>query len=523
MDDKIIISNRSALTAKYTPAGVAKIKASIGALIASDKTRGISTRYVYLDDAATMKRYGGKAVSVAADPSQNKAAVDAIFKSATPAYLMLLGAIDVIPHQDLSNPLYTKDGDDDKDAWGDLPYACDGAYSRDIANFRGPTRVVGRLPDLVGAKQPTHLLSLLATAGKYKARPSADYSAYFGLSTFAWRKSTALSLENVFGASSALKLSPPNGPSHPAGQLGALAHFVNCHGGDADPSYYGQKASYYPKSLTSKSVSGKIRPGTVAAVECCYGAQLYDSVTLALPLPICQQYLAQGAYGFFGSSTIAYGPASGNGSADLITQYFLSAVLTGASIGRATLMARQQFVQQVTELDPADLKTLAQFSLLGDPSITPVVATSATGVPKGMNIVDAERQERHERRVKAKALGDFLHDTKPTASRKTSGRRSPSVKKALANIAREAGIGSRREFMAYAVKQPPGSRAARGKSISAASRYFVAVYRPKADDMPIAAVAKEVKGRIVGYRIYEGKGCRAQMGVRNGSRGSRVE
>jgi hypothetical protein len=79
MDDKIIVSNRTALTAKYTPAGVARIKAAVGALIASDKARGISTRYVYLDDAAAMKKFGGKAVSVAKDPSQNKAAVDAIF------------------------------------------------------------------------------------------------------------------------------------------------------------------------------------------------------------------------------------------------------------------------------------------------------------------------------------------------------------------------------------------------------------------------------------------------------------
>src|SRR4029453_14340311 len=105
--------------------------------------------------------------------------------------------------------------------------------------------------------------------------------------------------------------------------------------------------------------------GAGAAVECCYGAQLYDSVTLSLPLPICQRYLIQGAYGYFGSSTIAYGPEEGNGAADLITQYFLLAILDGASLGRAALQARQQFVQQTGELDPVDLKTLGQFNLLG--------------------------------------------------------------------------------------------------------------------------------------------------------------
>ncbi len=517
MDDKVIVTNRSALVAKYGTAGAKKIQSAVDALVASDKSRGISTRLIYLDDAAAMKRGGGKRVADASDPRQNKEAVDAIFKSTNPAYLMLLGAIDVIPHQDLTNPLFKPPDDTDQYAFGDLPYACDAPYSRDIASFRGPTRVVGRLPDLTGAKQPTHLLSVLSISAKYKSRPAAAYGAFFGLSAYAWRKSTSLSLENVFGSSTALKLSPPSGPRHPAGQLAALAHFINCHGGDSDPSFYGQKGSSYPKSLTSQSVNGKIRSGTVATAECCFGAQLYDSVTLNLPPPICQQYLAQGAYGYFGSSTIAYGPATGNGSADLITQYFLAAVLEGASLGRAALTARQKFVQQAAELDPADLKTLAQFSLLGDPSIHPLVSSEATEVPKGMAKSDAARQQRQERRVKAKALGDFLHDTKPTASKKAPRRRrSAAVEKTLRSIARQAGIGRRRDFTAYVVRRPPGARRLSGKQISGASHYFVAVYRKSLDGYAVAAVAKEVDGRIVGYRIYEEKMC----SVRSASRGS---
>ena len=37
-------------------------------------------------------------------------------------------------------------------------------YSRDIATFRGPTRVVGRLPDLAGANEPDYLIALLRWA-----------------------------------------------------------------------------------------------------------------------------------------------------------------------------------------------------------------------------------------------------------------------------------------------------------------------------------------------------------------------
>ena len=424
---------------------------------------------------------------------------------------MILGTIDVVPHQDIANPAFDAPDDPDKNADGDLPYACDAPYSRDIATFKGPSRVVGRLPDLTGAKEPSYILSLLSIAARYQSNDATDYGGYFGLSTQSWRKSTAQSLFNVFGNSTALTLAPPSGPRHPAGRLAPLAHFINCHGGQADPVFYGEKGNSQPESLTSKSIAGKIKPGTVAAVECCYGAELYDSVTLALPMPICQRYLVQGAYGYFGSSTIAYGPEEGNGAADLITQYFLLSVMDGASLGRAALVARQQFIRQTAELDPVDLKTLGQFSLLGDPSIHPAKVESATLVPKGTDVEASARVDRRARRAKLRANGRLLDETKPTASRKaTDVRKSPTVRKELANIAREAGMGSKKEFTAFKVKNPKGTRARGSKAAPVASRYYVAVFRPKRRSnkkapLSVAAVAKEVSGRIVGYRIYTEK------------------
>lgn len=507
MDDKIIVSNRSALVAKYGSGGLAKVQAAVKKLVAADKQRGIGTRLVFLDDAKAMKAHGGSAVVDATSPRQNKAAIDAICRKVKPEYLMILGAWDVVPHQDLRNPVYSPSDDADEWAYGDLPYACEAAYSRDIARFRGPTRVVGRLPDLTGASSPAYLLKLLGIAAAAKSRAVTDYAAYFGLSTHSWRKSTALSLFNVFGNDAALTLSPPRGPSHPAKRLAPLAHFINCHGGGSDPTFYGEKGNQQPEALTTGSIGGKIRQGTVAAVECCYGAQLYDSVTLALPLPICQEYLRQGAYGYFGSSTIAYGPAEGNGAADLITQHFLLAILDGASLGRAALLARQKFVEQVAELDPVDLKTLGQFSLLGDPSLHPAQIPSPTGIPKGVGAAEAIRQQRNARRAKLAVQGEFLQRTKPTASKKAkSARKSATVQQALRNIAKKAGIVDAKPFVAYDVSAPPGARRrGTGKSSSIASRYFVAVAKPAgpASVRLVAAVAKEVGGSIVGYRIYE--------------------
>lgn len=511
MDDKLIVTNRSALIAKYKSAGLAKVKAAIDAMIAADATRGIKSRLVYLDNATAMKKYKGKAVTDAGDVRQVKAAIDAIFKAGDPEYLMILGAPDVVPHGDMTNPVFDPPDDDDEVAWGDLPYACDAPYARDIAKFKGPTRVVGRLPDLRGAKEPSHLVRLLDLTTKHKRRDVTEYSRYFGLSTHSWRKSSALSLFNTFGNSTALLLAPPAGPTHPAAKLAPRSHFINCHGGPSDPQFYGEKGTSQPVSLTSKSIAGKIKPGTVAAVECCYGGELYDSVTLALPLPICQHYLIQGTAGYFGSTTIAYGPEEGNGAADLITQYFLMAILEGASLGRAALLARQRFVQQTGELDPVDLKTLAQFNLLGDPSVTPASVESPTDVPKGGDAEASRRILRRQRRAKLREVGDFLENTKPTASRRAKRtRKSPTVQRALANIAREAGFGARKPFTAYDVKLPPGGRKGGAKAATTASRYFVAVYRRKAKpgtprEHSVAAVAKEVDGRIIGYRIYREK------------------
>ena len=508
MDDKIIVTNRSALVRKYGSKGLAAIRKALRALTAADKRRGIKSRVVYLDNKAGMKKMGGKAVMNATDPRENKAAIDAVFKSTNPDYLMILGAPDVVPHQDLDNPAYSPPDDDDAPAWGDLPYACDAPYSRDPARFVGPTRVVGRLPDLVSADEPSYLVALLKTAAGYQSRSQVHYASHFGLSAAVWQGSTRLSLNNIFGNADTLLLAPPSGPHYPGGQLRRRAHFINCHGGPASPEFQGQKGQSYPTSLTTQATVGQIIEGTVAAVECCYGAELYDAITLAIDSPICQSYLRQGAYGYLGSTTIAYGPADDNGAADLICQYFLLNVLDGASIGRAALMARQQFVENTAQMDPFDLKTLAQFCLLGDPSVHPVARPGGTGVPKGVATADAEHFFRAERRAKLKLAGAFLTKTKPTASKRVpTGKLPPSAKAALSNIAKLAGLGANQKYTAFTVRNAPVSKSRAAKDATAPSRYHITIGtlgRETTDKIKhgVAVVAKELDGRVVGYRIY---------------------
>lgn len=508
MDDKVIVTNRSALMKKYGRQGLAKIRQALRGLSAADKKRGMKNRVVYLDDAKVMKKLGGKPVMIALDPRENKEAIDAVFTSLQPDYLMILGAQDVVPHQDLDNPVFRKNGDDDPTAWGDVPYACDAPYSRDPARFVGPTRVVGRMPDLVSAAEPSYLITLLKAATNAQRREADTYTGYFGLSAEKWQGSTRLSLNNIFGQASNLLLSPSAGPHYQAGELKNRMHFINCHGGLASPEFQGQRGDSYPTSLTTKTTEGEIQDGTVAAVECCYGAELYDATTLGIDLPICQSYLRQGAYGYFGSTTIAYGPANANGAADLICQYFLLNVLEGASLGRAALAARQQFVQGTAQMDPIDLKTLAQFCLLGDPSVHPVLRNTPTTVPKGTVASQAERFFRAERRAKLQETGAFLSKTKPTASQQVALRKLPAAtKQALANIAKQAGLESSQSYSAFAVKGAPAPVRRTAKVAAAPFRYFVTVGTPgdgQSDKVKrgVAVVAKEMNGRIVGYRIY---------------------
>ena len=344
----------------------------------------------------------------------------------------------------------------------------------------------------------------------YQQRPLAQYLDYFALSVQLWKKSSALSLANIFGNARKLLLAPPTGSVAASRKLGPRSHFINCHGALADPRFYGEDRKGTPVALDSKDLRGRIREGTVAAVECCYGAELYDSAALKLPVPICQSYLAQSAYGYFGSTTIAYGPAEGNGAADLITQYFLLEVQAGHSLGLAALKAQQRYVEQVDELDPIDLKTLAQFYLLGDPSVQPVKIDSATRTPPAAAEVVAKRSTRAARRANTERIGHVLREVKPTASKPVEPTRSPAVRRQLTQIARQIGAPSAASFTAFAVqcagRSDGAKRAARGAA-DVADKYYLLIttadHLDKTDvGARVAVVARETAERIVAYRIY---------------------
>jgi hypothetical protein len=306
MPDKILVTNCAALKKKYGDQGFKDIRTAIGALVAADKARGLSTQLFDISDAAKMKTVKGTAVTSAKSERQCKDAVDAIYAALRPDYIVVLDAPDVVPHLALANPT---PGDRDANVPSDLPYACDAPFtSRDAAKYSAVTRVVGRITGITGAKEPGFFIKQLKNAAAFKGRKRGDYLRNFAISAEVWQKSTEESVNNIFGAK-AIKVCPPTGTPSVKKLLAPLAHFINCHGAQADPQFYGQHGTSYPVSMTSDDVTGGAGRNTIVAAECCYGAQLFDPSGAAGKIPISNAYLGAGAVAFFGSSTIAYGPA----------------------------------------------------------------------------------------------------------------------------------------------------------------------------------------------------------------------
>ncbi|MGE0363133.1 MAG: hypothetical protein AB7H93_07865 [Vicinamibacterales bacterium] len=273
LSSKIVVTNRGALLAKYGTGGVKAIEQAVKALATADAKRGLATRLVYLDGASL----GSARVTDASDPAENKAAVDAVARTHRPEYLVILGSRDVVPYQDLKNKLYDPadpDSDPDRFAGSDLPYACEAPYSQDVTKFLGPTRVVGRIPDLTAAATPAYLLARLKASGAAKPQPRPD--SCFALSAKVWVKSTKMSVRNILGAVPVVLTSPAAGPTFTTKALREKVHFVNCHGNESDHTFSGEHPKdVYATAMDSRKLKG-ISTGTVAAFECCFGAELYD-------------------------------------------------------------------------------------------------------------------------------------------------------------------------------------------------------------------------------------------------------
>lgn len=506
--DKLIITNSSALLNKYGTAGTKKIIAAVKQLVAADKKRNLRSMLVYLDNAAVMKKVKGKAVLDVTDAEQNKKAIDSLFTFYKSDYIMLLGAQDVIPHCRFRIPI---PDDDDTSIPADVPYACEAPFSRNAGDFIAPARVLGRLPDITGTTDPAYIIALIQNSIRWKSLTAADYQNYFSLSVKWWEKSTRLSIKNIFGNNKKIKLAPPAKGSYTKEALNAMMHFYNCHGGLRTSEFYGQpneQSNSFPVCMESTLLAGNIKYGTVATAECCYGGLLYNPYRPnKINIPIANAYLQNDAIAFAGSTTAAYGPADGQGAADYITQYFLIGILKGASTGRAFLEAQQRFVEKGdVKMDPTDLKTIIQFLLLGDPSLSPIAETPKT--TRGMTPVKTikneaahEVNERKQRRIKLTAKSVSINNTSD-APVKIDGTMNKSVKNEIDTVLKEYNFTGESK-MSYGFKKNKANRS-KGPGNAADYKYHVYGHKQKSDNINTVKllVIQEVNNQIMEIKEY---------------------
>jgi hypothetical protein len=498
MPTKIVVTSRDAMKKKYGAAW-GRVKQAVERLLKADAKRGVIGRLVALDDAAL-----GPQRARAGDPASFKAAIDRVFsQEQRPDYVLILGGPDVVPHQSLRNPI----DDDDADVPSDLPYACTSPTGDDTVSFIAATRVVGRLPDVPGRGSAARLVSLLDVAARFSSRPRPDYAAFFGLSAHAWRRSTTLSLRALFGKGAGPRTSPLEGPKWKKGDLAPRAHFINCHGGTIDPQFYGQRGDQYPVAHKASDLPGNVAFGTVVAAECCYGAELYEP-DAQTPAGICMHYLEEGAIGFLGATNTAYGPATRNGSADLLCRFFLESVLKGATLGRALLEARLRFVKEASPLNPMELKTLAQFLLLGDPSLRAVAPPQARARSAGARaLASAKAMTAHAaRRAALSSEASMLAKGADSVASRPDAQAPRAIRSRLEKAARAAGCVPQRSARTYRVR----------RGVDPAARFALARMAKGGKRLPSAGK----KEALVAYHVLVATPTRPPA-ARRGAKGGR--
>lgn len=265
-------------------------------------------------------------------------------------FLLLLGGDKIVPFFRLKNPC----DDSDTSVLSDNPYA-----SRDN-DYLIPERVCARIPD---NKDANFLIKQLR-------KSVAMTGKSFGMTAKVWQAAS----QNVYrriGNIKDLKVSPPvTGDTFKPVWLHTKDFlYFNLHGSKISPHWYGQDKGMYPVAFRPDNIS---KARGVVASEACYGAYIIaKSHKNALSLKFLNE---KGIYGFCGSTTIAYGPATPPSSeADLLVKYFLEYTKQGLTLGESFKNAKIDFVRKVLRrhgfLDDDDQKTVLQFVLYGDPTL----------------------------------------------------------------------------------------------------------------------------------------------------------
>ncbi len=450
---KLCVTVMRHLKKKYNKKALQEITRAVKDWIAADAARGIQTVVVAVDDAASMGAHRLRPLTGRITAVKIKRAIDALWGRLQPEYLVLLGGADIVPMFLVANPSYDPNGDDDQLVPTDNPYASSSPYrASNRGSYLVPDRVAGRIPDMVADSSSAWLVDSLATATTWTSRPASFYGDRYAVCCAAWQGAGEDCVQHIGSPVSSLMISPPitDASATARSRLSFRLHMIKCHGAPLNPNFYGQTGNSFPVALASPTLTPRVKPATVAAAMCCYGAQIYSPNDPAAQnpgeWPIASTYLRQGALGLAASTVIAWVGVGQMMCADWIVAGYLKGILGGASQGRALLESKQDYVRWINQQgqapDIADEKTLIEYVLLGDPSIQPVVApalTPATGVraaTAGPAFALLAQERRQRRVVRAQLAGQLRgllpsRTAAPGAARTGAGKVFRSAQAAL--------------------------------------------------------------------------------------------
>ena len=286
-----------------------------------------------------------------------------VYSVAVPHYLFIIGDETVIPSIVWEN----KSEDGDETVKSDLAYItldCDSPWDGKVYDFKNVT-TVGRLP----ANDTTF------NGVKKYMQTLTNHSAKNSISTFAytakvWQKTTDAEFAH-------LKPETISSPNYSIKQIFVESYNMdyfnkkidgfdllcfNLHGSDLTNAWYGQEDNLYPDAYDASYLPHN--DGYVICAECCYGAK---SKIGKKNQSILVSALHSGCMAFVGSSRIAYGCSDGTlNCADIIANSFTLNINNGQTFGLSFLNALDSLCYE--DMDEEQIKTLAEFSLYGDPS-----------------------------------------------------------------------------------------------------------------------------------------------------------
>jgi len=283
--------------------------------------------------------------------------------SALPKYLFIIGNEDIIDVARWENRAEDTDGSVESD----LCYATldvNSPWDGQAYNF-GEVLRVGRFPTCAGE-------SIEEFKHYFNATPQCTERlgelTPYGLSALVWEDESndeyrAISHKTVDVSPNVTKESV--GHTIP---VDANLMFFNLHGSNDTRYWYGQEGCSYPEAFSPEVISGRQHPYFVG-VEACYGARYTHGLTPKSS--IVMMALRSCCLAFLGSSKIAFGTSRPKGScADIVIGNYIKYISKGKTAGDAHLEGLKELCRDRASMDDADVKTLAEFALYGDPSVS---------------------------------------------------------------------------------------------------------------------------------------------------------